>query len=59
MIQAVTAIARDSGVRTIAEFIESESARNLLQDLGVDDGQGWHLGRPSPARVWAEERNAA
>jgi EAL domain-containing protein (putative c-di-GMP-specific phosphodiesterase class I) len=59
MIQAVTSIARDSGVRTIAEFIESESARQLLQDLGVDDGQGWHLGRPMPAQIWAEERPAA
>ena len=59
MIQAVTSIARDSGVRTIAEFIESESARKLLQDLGVDDGQGWHLGRPMPAQIWAEGRSAA
>ena len=59
MIQAVTSIARDSGVRTIAEFIESESARKLLQDLGVDDGQGWHLGRPMPAQIWTEGRSAA
>ena len=59
MIQAVTALAKDNGVRTVAEFIECEAARQILQDLGVNDGQGWHLGRPMPAQVWGEERGAA
>ena len=48
MLQNFTALARKLGVLTIAEFIETEAQRELLGNLGVDLGQGWHLGRPQP-----------
>ena len=33
----------------VAEGIETEGQRALLQELGVQLGQGWHFGRPMPA----------
>jgi sensor c-di-GMP phosphodiesterase-like protein len=33
----------------VAEGIETEGQRVLLQQLGVQLGQGWHFGRPMPA----------
>ncbi len=34
------------GARLIAEGIETQSEEDVLQSLGVQFGQGWHLGRP-------------
>jgi EAL domain-containing protein (putative c-di-GMP-specific phosphodiesterase class I) len=41
-------IARGLGPETIAEFVEDEPTLALLHELGVDHGQGFHLGRPEP-----------
>ncbi len=48
MVRAVVDIARGLGSRTIAEFVGDDETVALLQDLGVDYGQGFHLGRPGP-----------
>lgn len=45
-VQAIVGIARGLGKRTIAEFVEDEETRTLLQGYGVDMAQGYHLGRP-------------
>jgi EAL domain-containing protein (putative c-di-GMP-specific phosphodiesterase class I) len=41
------------GAKVIAERIETAAHAELMQGLGVDYGQGWHLGRPGPLRVAA------
>lgn len=46
MVRAMNDIAHALGKQTIAEFVESEEAFQILIDLGVDFGQGYHLGRP-------------
>ena len=33
---------------TIAEYVENEAVIELLIEIGVDYGQGWHLGKPEP-----------
>jgi len=38
------------GAQVIAEFIETEEHAQVMKDLGVGFGQGWHLGRPGPIR---------
>jgi len=48
LIRAVTASAGALGVTTIAEFVESQATADLLLELGVDCGQGFHFGRPGP-----------
>jgi len=41
-------IARGLGKLTVAEFVEHEETVKVLTRLGVDYGQGYHLGRPAP-----------
>jgi diguanylate cyclase (GGDEF)-like protein/PAS domain S-box-containing protein len=48
VVRAVVDIARGLGSRTIAEFVGDDATVSLLQDIGVDYGQGFHLGRPEP-----------
>jgi diguanylate cyclase (GGDEF)-like protein len=44
---AALAFARASGAEVIAEGIEDQRVLDLLIDLGVEYGQGYHLGRPA------------
>ena len=46
MVRAMNDIAHALGKETIAEFVEDEAAFQILIELGVDYGQGYHLGRP-------------
>jgi diguanylate cyclase (GGDEF)-like protein len=48
-IHAVVAFARSSGALIIAEGIETQRHCETMASLGVDLGQGWHLGKPAPA----------
>jgi diguanylate cyclase (GGDEF)-like protein/PAS domain S-box-containing protein len=48
VVRAVVEIARGLGSQTIAEFVGDDATMALLHDLGVDYGQGYHLGRPKP-----------
>ena len=47
-------LAHQLGVKVVAEGIESQAVRSELQALGCDVGQGFLLGRPMPADVFAE-----
>lgn len=46
LIQAMNAVAHALGKQTIAEFVESQDILCILQDLNVDCGQGYYIGRP-------------
>ena len=46
IIRAVIALARDLGMRTTAEGIETESQFDWLMRHGCDAGQGYYFGRP-------------
>jgi diguanylate cyclase (GGDEF)-like protein/PAS domain S-box-containing protein len=48
VVRAVVEIARGLGTRTIAECVPDDATVALLAELGVDYGQGYHLGRPKP-----------
>jgi EAL domain-containing protein (putative c-di-GMP-specific phosphodiesterase class I) len=56
VVNAVLNVARDFGLKTIAEGVEDEATFELLRRLGVDYAQGFHLGRPAPIAVAAGER---
>ena len=47
LVQAVVDIARGLGTQTVAEFVGDDQTVELLRELGVDYGQGFHLGRPA------------
>jgi diguanylate cyclase (GGDEF)-like protein len=45
---ATVGLAHDLGLQVVAEGIETETARTLVRDLGVDVVQGYGLARPMP-----------
>lgn len=47
VVQAVVSIAHGLDARTVAEFVGDAATTELLRELGVDYGQGYHLGRPA------------
>jgi EAL domain-containing protein (putative c-di-GMP-specific phosphodiesterase class I) len=48
VISAVVNLAKAFGLKTVAEGAESQSALQLLRELGVDLVQGYVMGRPVP-----------
>jgi diguanylate cyclase (GGDEF)-like protein/PAS domain S-box-containing protein len=52
VIQAVVDIARGLGKRTVAEQAGDDATLALLGRLGVDQAQGYFLGRPAPLAEW-------
>ena len=48
MVQAINAIGHVMGLKTIAEYVASEAILQRVREIGVDYGQGFHLGAPRP-----------
>ncbi len=48
VVKSVVDIARGLGAWTVAEFVGDDATLARLAALGVDYGQGYHLGRPAP-----------
>lgn len=47
VVQAVVTVAAGLDTSTIAEFVGDDATFELLKQLGVSYGQGFHLGRPA------------
>lgn len=47
-VQAMVLIARGLGRKTVAEGVEDAATATMLEHLGVDYGQGYFFGRPTP-----------
>ena len=54
IVTAVLDLARQLGVRTIAEGIETELQAGLLEELGCKLGQGYLYSRPVPQADFRE-----
>jgi len=52
-------LAKTLGLRTVAEWVSSESEIKLLQEYGVDLLQGFHLGAPETGTPWAKTPGSA
>lgn len=48
MVAAITQVAEVMGLKTVAEYVESDLTRQLLTKLGVDFAQGHLIGKPIP-----------
>jgi diguanylate cyclase (GGDEF)-like protein len=48
MVQAIAQLARSMSLTTVAEYVETEELRHRVAALGVDYGQGFAIGRPTP-----------
>ena len=51
MVEAVHHIGHIMGLKTIAEWVESQAILSKLKQIGVDYGQGYALGYPRPLDV--------
>ena len=49
-LKAIIQLASSLGIKTIAEGVETESAANMLRELGCKLAQGYLWSRPLPAR---------
>lgn len=58
MIDAFRSFGERAGFVIVAEGIETEAELLMLRSLGVELGQGYHLGRPGPLDVILREREA-
>jgi len=48
IVNAIIQLAKNLGLRTVAEGIENEKHLEILKGMGCDIGQGYHLARPVP-----------
>ncbi|MDW8324858.1 MAG: EAL domain-containing protein [Burkholderiales bacterium] len=48
IVNAIAQIGRDLGLKTVAEFVETEAILEKLGQIGVDYAQGFHIHRPEP-----------
>jgi diguanylate cyclase (GGDEF)-like protein/PAS domain S-box-containing protein len=48
IVRAIVELARGIEARTTAESVETQAGAEILAELGVDYGQGYHFGRPAP-----------
>jgi len=45
-VKSIVSLARELGVKTVAEHVENEETLLLLESIGIDYAQGYHIGRP-------------
>ena len=48
LVRAMVTMARGLGVRTVAEYVTSDRALEMLRRCGVDAAQGYYVGPPGP-----------
>ena len=46
-VNSISTLAKELGVQTIAEFVESQDIQNTLEKLDITYCQGYHIGKPS------------
>jgi diguanylate cyclase (GGDEF)-like protein/PAS domain S-box-containing protein len=47
MVRSMNQIAHSLNKNTVAEFVESEEILDMLQEIGVDNVQGYYIGKPA------------
>lgn len=56
MVSAIQAFASGTNATIVVEGVETESELRVLVALGIEYGQGYHLGRPGPLTSVAESK---
>ena len=47
IVRSIVNFAKKSGIKTIAEHVESEEIYEIVKSLGIDYSQGYYVGKPS------------
>lgn len=55
MVSSINEIAHLLGKKTIGEFVENEEIFKCLQEIGVDYGQGYWLGKPGTLEYYSKK----
>jgi len=58
LVQSLVEFGHGCGVTVVAEGVETAGEAAVVRTLGVDDGQGWHFGRPDAPEALSEVRPA-
>jgi len=61
LCKAIITMAHELGMKVVAEGVETEAQRDLLQAIGCDYGQGYWFARPMSAadfEAWLQQRKA-
>jgi len=48
MVAAISQVAKVMELETVAEYVECNETRKLIEQLGVDFAQGHAVGKPAP-----------
>jgi diguanylate cyclase (GGDEF)-like protein len=51
VVQNIVEFARKTGMKTVAEHVNSEELQQIVNDLGVDFSQGYYIGKPDVSSV--------
>lgn len=52
IVRSIAQLARDFGMHSVAEQVEDQEMAALLEDMGVDYLQGYHIHRPEAFPFW-------
>jgi EAL domain-containing protein (putative c-di-GMP-specific phosphodiesterase class I) len=52
IVRSIAQLARDFGMHSVAEQVEDADMAALLEDMGVDYLQGYHIHRPEALPHW-------
>lgn len=61
IVKALVEVGHQYGLSVVAEGVENATVAQRLAELGCDEGQGWHFGKPQPVEgllAWARARGA-
>jgi EAL domain-containing protein (putative c-di-GMP-specific phosphodiesterase class I) len=58
IVQAIVGVARGLEIETIAEGVEEQATLEELRRIGVDNAQGYWIGRPGPLpQLWGKPKD--
>ncbi|MBX9913343.1 MAG: EAL domain-containing protein [Pseudomonadaceae bacterium] len=57
MVSSMQQIAQQLGLKTVAEFVESQATLDCLRSLGIDYAQGYFIDRPQPLENLADQHS--
>jgi diguanylate cyclase (GGDEF)-like protein len=58
IVEAINDICHKLGIRTVAEFVEDAETLVIVKDIGIDQAQGYVVGRPVPLDMMIEDHAA-
>ena len=51
MVTSINQVAYALGIKTVAEYVESQEVYDLVVDMGIDFAQGAHIARPEEVDI--------